>query len=77
MGRRRGGLARAYLGTSTIEWKEPLSPLREARELANRKVVVARCARLAGRVHGDLAIFCHCLPCPHKKIIFFTFIDLH
>ena len=32
---------------------------------------------LAGRVHGDLAIFCRCLPFRHKKVIFSTFIGLY
>jgi hypothetical protein len=39
---------RAHLDTTTIGWMEPLtqtlSPLRGARELANRMVVVSRCA---------------------------------
>ncbi|MGD1085923.1 MAG: hypothetical protein ABSA47_14395 [Verrucomicrobiota bacterium] len=39
----------AHLGTTTIEWNDPLSlalsPLRGERELANRKVLVARCAQ--------------------------------
>jgi hypothetical protein len=32
---------------------------------------------LAGRVHCHLAFFCHGLPFRHKKIIFFTFIELY
>jgi hypothetical protein len=73
----------AYLGTTTIGWNDPLSlalsPLRGARVLANRGLVVARCAQVEDDSRsrtGDPAIFCHFLHFVTKNI-FFTFIDLH